>query len=214
MLEQDNVKILELMSSKICHDLISPVGAISNGVEILEEMGGDEDGDIISLIAFSASQANAKLKTLRMAYGLGGADDSIKMEEVHAIFGGFISAEKRLSQDWNPYSDLGVDNKKGLAKIMLCVLILAMEALPKGGLISAKKCGEGTILITASGENANFRDGYLHAIAHTIDIDNLDPKLVHPYITGMFAQKYGFEITIDETENDFIFLRLKSTHVS
>ncbi len=213
MSELNNTKILELLASKICHDLISPVGAISNGVEILEDMGGADD-EVVALIASSAEQANAKLKTLRMAYGLGGADQSIKMEEVYATFGGFISAEKRLSQEWDPYADLGIEPRNGLAKMMMCSLILAMEALPKGGVISVKKCGEGTTLITANGENAHFRDGFLPALAHTIEIDNIDPKLVHPYVTGLLAQNYGFEISIDETENDFIFLRLNATPVS
>ncbi len=214
MSDKDNTIILELMASKICHDLISPVGAISNGVEILEDMGDDDAGEVVSLIAFSAEQANAKLKTLRMAYGLGGSDDSIRIEEVHANFESFISAEKRLSQDWDPYADLGIEPVKGLAKMLLCSLMLAMESLPKGGVISVKKSDNNVMLITANGENARFRDGVLHALAHTIDINDLEPKLTHPYITGLLAKTYEFKLTVDETENNFIFLRLEHTPVS
>jgi len=64
--------ILELMASKVCHDLISPIGAVNNGIEFLTEMGPDAGEEVTDLIAFSASQASAKLKAFRMAYGVGG----------------------------------------------------------------------------------------------------------------------------------------------
>jgi len=102
-----SIHVLELLASKICHDLISPVGAVSNGVEILEELGADAGDDVTNLISFSATQASSKLKTMRMAYGLGGSDDSIKMEDVHQLFADYIEGEKRLSQNWDPYADLG-----------------------------------------------------------------------------------------------------------
>ncbi len=209
----DNVRILELLASKICHDLISPVGAVSNGVEILEEMGADAGDDVISLISFSSEQANAKLRTLRLAYGLGGSDESIKPADVHALFNDFISGDKRLSQDWDPYADLGVVPKKGFAKMLILSLLLVSDGLPKGGVISIESDGENTTLVKGEGENAHFREGYLHALAHSIETNNLSPNLTHPYITGLIAQNYGFEITVDETENNFILLRLKSSDV-
>ncbi len=210
----DNVAILELLASKICHDLISPVGAISNGIEILEDMEGEIDPDITNLIAFSATQANAKLKTMRLSYGIGGSDSSIKAQDVHKIFGEFISGEKRLSQDWNPHADLGIEPQAGFSKMLMLSLMLIIDGLPKGGVISVKSGGENTTIVTGQGENAGFRDEYLHAIEHKTPISKLDPKLVHAYITGLLASNYGFEISINKTENNFISLRLKYTNVS
>lgn len=213
MSEITDVKLLELMASKICHDLISPIGAVSNGVEFLEEMGADAGEEVTSLIGFSATQANAKLRTLRMAYGLGGADDSIKAEDVHKTFGDFIGGEERIKQDWDAYADLGIENCKGRAKIMLNAMLLISEALPKGGIVKVKGDGD-SLLITAEGENAHFRDGYVHALEHRISVDDLDPKLVHAYVTGLLSKHYGFSIDVDETQNDFICLRLRRSVVS
>ncbi len=209
-----DTKILELLASKICHDLISPVGAISNGVEILQEMGGESDDDITNLISFSSTQANAKLKTMRMAYGLGGADPSIKFEDVHTLFGEYIEGEKRLSQDWDPYSDLGIEPRDGLCKMLLCCMKFAIEGLPRGGVISVSKDEDGVILISASGENAHFRPNFVDALHHSIHIDDLDPKLVHAYMTGLIAKSYGFDIHTDETQENKIYLRLKCSVVS
>ncbi len=210
----NNVEILELMASKICHDLISPVGAISNGVEIMEELGGEVDSDIINLIAFSSVQANAKLKTMRMAYGVGGSDANIKPQDVHDIFGEYLSGENRISQDWTPNTDIAAEQKEGFAKMLMLCLMLIIDALPKGGVISAKSDGDNVTVISGKGDNAHFRDGYLHALENKTPSDQLSPKLIHAYITGLLARNYGFEITIDESENNFIFLRLKSTPVS
>lgn len=210
-MNEDNIKVLELLASKICHDIISPVGAVSNGVELMQELGPDEG--VIDLIAFSASQANAKLKTLRMAYGLGGADNNIKAEDVHKVFGEYIGGENRITQDWDPHTDIGIQPKTGLAKSLICCLILIGESLPKGGSINVEKDTDGTTLITGKGENARLREGYTEALNGKSLPNSLDPKLVHPYVTGLILKQYGFEISIDDDENDFIFLRLKSSNV-
>jgi histidine phosphotransferase ChpT len=78
-----DVAMLEVLASKICHDLISPIGAVNNGVELIEDMGPDAGPEATALIAFSAQQASAKLQAFRMAYGIGGADSNIKPEDVH-----------------------------------------------------------------------------------------------------------------------------------
>lgn len=204
------IHVLELLASKICHDLISPVGAVSNGVEILEEMGADAGDDVTNLISFSATQASSKLKTMRMAYGLGGSDDSIKMEDVHTLFGEYIEGEKRLSQDWDPYADLGVEPQRGLAKMILCALLLTVEALPKGGILSVTKADQDCeILIKGAGENAGFRDGFVDAIEQKTPTDDLSPKLVHGYVTGLLAARYGYDLNIDDGAQDVIGLRLR-----
>ncbi len=209
-----SVRILEIMASKICHDLISPVGAVANGVEILEEMGPDAGEDVSQLIAYSAAQANAKLKALRLAYGMGGADSSIIAEDVHKIFGEYIAGEARVQQKWDPHADIGLQPQAGFAKTLISALILATEALPKGGVISVTADGEDTTLITGEGENAHFRDGYLNALAGKTLETELEPQQAHAYITGLLMKNYGFDIKVDETENNFIFLRIKKADVS
>ena len=203
-----SVRILELMASKICHDLISPVGAVSNGVEILEEMGAEAGEDVTSLIAFSAAQANAKLKTLRMAYGLGGADSAILPEEVHTVFGDFIAGEKRVTQDWDPHRSIEPQSVSGYAKILVCALILATETLPKGGEISVSQ-EEDTIIVSAEGEKAHFKEGYLSALEGSMEEKDMEPKFAHAYITGLLSRHYSFEFSVDDTKSDFISLRIK-----
>jgi len=212
MNDQDTALLTELIASKICHDLTSPVGAIANGVEIMEEIG--VDNDITSLIAFSAGQAAAKLKTLRMAYGLGGADKSIKLELIHQTYGEYVEGDNRIKQDWDPNLDIGFEKRRGFPKLMICSLIMAGESLPKGGMISVKAEENDTLLITAEGENASLKPKAFETLEHKTSVEDLDPMLIHPYITKLFANKYNYEITIDDTVENFILLRLKQAVVS
>lgn len=207
-------KIIELIASKICHDLISPIGAVSNGIEIMEEMGADAGDEVSSLIAYSSKQANAKLKAMRMAYGLGGAEESIKIEDVHQTFGEFIEDEQRLSHDWDPYADLGIEPQRGLPKMLLCGLMFVAECLPKGGIISVEKDADGSMRLKGAGENANMRDGFEDALNGKTDSDSLEPKCVHAYVTYLTAKEYGFKIDVDTPENDIIYLRLHASAVS
>lgn len=212
MNERDTALLTELIASKICHDLTSPVGAVSNGVEIMEEMGAETD--VVSLIAFSAAQAGAKLKTLRMAYGLGGADDSIKLELIHQTYGEYVEGDGRVKQDWDPYMDIGFEKRRGFPKLLMCSLILAGEALPKGGTVSVTPEENDTLLITAQGENAALKPNVFETLERKMAVQDLDPTLIHPYISRLFADKYDYEITIDDSRDNFILLRLKQAVVS
>ncbi len=212
MNNDETATLIELISSKICHDIISPVGAIANGVEVMEEIGTDDD--VTSLISFSTKQASAKLKLLRMAYGMGGADENIKIEEIYEAFNNFISGDNRITQSWDSFS-LSIDfvPAKGFPKLLLCCLIMASESLPKGGDISVKSDGKNTVVVTGKGENAGFIDGYVDSLENKNSVKDLNPKLIHPYITGIFSKQYGFEISHDNSETDIISLRLKQSYV-
>ena len=212
MNDQDTTLLTELIASKICHDLTSPVGAVANGVEILEDIGADND--VISLISFSAAQASAKLKTLRMAYGLGGADESIKLEQIHQTFGEYVAGDKRVTQDWNPYMEIGFEPRRGFPKLFMCSLLLVHDALPKGGVIKVSVEDDDMLLFTAEGENAALKENISEALELKTSVEELSPTLIHPYITGLLANKYKYEITVDGSGKNFIFLRLKQAVVS
>jgi len=197
-----DIGILELLSSKLCHDLISPIGAVNNGIEFLEDMGADAGSEVTDLIAFSAGQASAKLKAFRMAYGAGGADDSIKPEEVHQAIQDIVGAEDKITQEWDPYGSLGFEDRpKAFCKILICALLLSMDCLPKGGILSVKEGQEnGTTVVLASGENAGVRE--LTATALTLEMprETLEPKYVHSYMTGLLAKAYGYILSIKDTD--------------
>ncbi len=194
-----DIGILELLSSKVCHDLISPIGAVNNGIEFLTEMGPDAGEEVTDLIAFSANQASAKLKAYRMAYGAGGADSSIKPEDVFKTIASIIDAEDKITQEWDPYGDLGYgdDRPDAYSKMLMCGFLLAFECMPKGGKIKVEAGDAGSTVIICEGDGAGPREKMNEALSLTFPRADLVPKFVHPYVTGLLAQEYGYTLTCE-----------------
>ncbi len=204
-----DISILELLSSKICHDLISPIGAVNNGIEFMTEMGADAGDEVTDLIAFSAQQASAKLQAYRMAYGAGGSDNSIKPEDVHKIIEAIVGAEDKIKQNWDPYGDLGYEERPdAYCKILICGMLLAMDCLPKGGEIIVCAGNPGETLIKVTGENAAARPMMNEALICGISPDDLGPKHIHAYVTGLLAKTYNFKISISDSDLNSVTLLL------
>lgn len=211
MKPNDCVKIIELMASKVCHDLISPIGAVSNGIEFLEDAGEEMDGEAIKLIAFSAGQASAKLKVFRLAYGAGGSDSSIKPEDVHKSFGDYISGDGRITQDWDPHAPLGLtDPPAGFCKIIMCLLLVLIDTLPKGGNVRVFDGGDGSVHFQSTGDHAGFREGYREALTGSAKTQNLEPKTIHPALTHLLAAHYGYSIHVLPSPEGSILLSLRA----
>lgn len=203
MSETPEIAILEMLASKICHDLISPIGAVRNGVELLEDTSAG-GGEIVELISYSAGQASAKLQAFRLAYGVGGSDSNIKPEDVHKTIELIVAPDKKIEQRWNPNAPLGdIASKRAYCRILTCVLLLAIEALPKGGKIIALAAPNGGTLIKAEGTDAGLRGHAPDALALKIERDALEPKDVHAYMTGLLAGAYGFKIAYDPARAEF-----------
>lgn len=202
--------VLELMASKVCHDLISPIGAVNNGVEFLEDMGADAGDEVTGLIAYSAQQASAKLQAYRTAYGAGGADDTIKPEDVHKSIQAMIGADGKIRQEWDPYGDLGYEDRPpAFSKMLICALLLGIECLPKGGLLRVGPGpARGQTAVTASGTDANIRGQTAKALSLDLHRDALEPKYVHPYLTGLLAATYGYGIGIAEDGGEAVVITL------
>lgn len=206
--------LMELLSSRICHDLVSPVGAINNGLEFMADMADDPEGraEATNLIAHSATAAGARLMAFRLAYGAGAVDGNIKPEDVQRSFGTLIRTDGKIRQSWDPYGPLGIPSTtRGFAKVLMGALMLAQDTLTKGGLVFVDAGGANETLIKCEGTGANVRDGVTDALAGTLSIDKLDPRLVHPYILGQSARTYNFDITMKETNENIVVWTLKYT---
>lgn len=206
-----DIAFLELLSSKICHDLISPIGAIANGIEFLEEMGGSADDDVLDLLKFSSTQASSKLQAFRMAYGAGGGDASVKPEEVYKCFAKFIELDKKISQNWDPHGPLGPEERSdGFSKMLMCLLLLCVECLPKGGMITIKAAEDNVTSIIANGEDAALKPPMDKALANSMRIEEIEPRYAHAFMTGLMAKTYNYQIEQRTSGDDAIEFILTS----
>jgi histidine phosphotransferase ChpT len=206
-----SASVIELLASRICHDLVSPVGAINNGVEFMEEMGEDPEQrkEALGLIQHSASQASAKLMAFRIAYGAGGRDPNVKPEDVQKAFSQLIAADGKITQAWDPHGNLGPKPLPyAFCKMLMAGLMLAAETLVKGGFVMVRP-GEGNqTLIIAEGEGILLRDNVEAALRQDIATEDLDPRLVHPYAISVIAEHYGYTLRIKDRKDDRITFAL------
>lgn len=189
-------RVLELMCSRICHDLVSPVGAISNGVELMQELGEDAGEEAVKLIADSAQQASIRLKAFRLCYGAAGTDKNVGFKEIRDTFVDTLKPG-RVKVDFDPdIAEKLSAPPRGFFKCMLNLLILAEECNHGEGKISVGLSEDGKgIKILVTGRNPGFRDGAERALKGEAAVDDLDPRSVHAYITGRFIAYFGLTST-------------------
>src|ERR1700761_5517418 len=91
---QIDLRVLELLASKLAHDLVSPVSAINNGVELIEDIGGSVVDEAMKLIGDSAQHASRRLRLFRMAYGRAGSEDNLGIKDVRQTAEQYIASGK------------------------------------------------------------------------------------------------------------------------
>ncbi len=126
------VDLASLLCSRLCHDLMSPVGALNNGIELMADEHDLEMRDkCLELLGESARASANKLKFFRLAFGAaGGFGDSIDTREAHAALDGLFGPERRIELGWMVAGD---KLPKGAVKLLLNLGLLAGDALVRGG---------------------------------------------------------------------------------
>lgn len=206
------LKILELLSSRLCHELIGPVGAISNGVEFAEEVD-DGAADAIGLIAESAGRAAGRLQFYRLAYGASGRSvhTSAALEEAISA----LVAYERTDLNWPVGSAIEPFlEKPGGAKLILIAIEIAQGALIRGGAIEVHikplETDETEISITAKGPRATIPAEVASAWRTVEDVapDALSPRTVHCFYARDIAQQAGVSLDVS-LATDKVCLTLK-----
>jgi histidine phosphotransferase ChpT len=178
-----------LLCSRVCHDLISPIGAIVNGLEVLDEDKDEETQQFaLDLIKKSANTASAKLQFCRIAFGAAGsAGAQIDLGDAEKISRGFLEDEKTKIA-WNLPRLLLAKNR---VKLLLNMLLIAGQVIPRGGQIKVDPVGEGDALgfrITITGTNAKIPAANPPLLAAEGGIEGVDAHKIQPFYAGLLAR--------------------------
>ena len=182
-----------LLCSRICHDIISPVGAINNGLELLEEGGADEDA--MALIKSSARNASARLQFARIAFGAAGsAGVQIDTGDAQHVATQYFANEKP-ELTWEGARVLLPKNK---VKLLLNMLVVAQHTIPRGGMLTIDPIGEGETMsfrITATGHNARLPQNISELLSGERG-PAADAHAIQPYYTRLLAQACGLTVSL------------------
>jgi histidine phosphotransferase ChpT len=192
-----------LLCSRVCHDIISPVGAINNGLELLDEGGADEDA--MNLIRVSARNASARLQFARIAFGAAGsAGMLIDTGDAEAVAAAFLKNEKP-ALSWSGGRALLPKNK---VKLLLNMILVANAAIPRGGHISVTLEDVDTepkFRIAASGPMLRVPPKFLELHSGQKPEEAIDAHAVQPYYTLLLAREAGMEISIHASSEEIEF---------
>ena len=181
-----------MLCSRVCHDLISPVGAIVNGLEVLAEEKDEETKTFaLDLIKKSAGTASAKLQFCRIAFGAAGsAGAQIDLGDAETITRGFFEDDK-TKLAWNLPRALLAKNR---VKLLLNLLLIAGQTIPRGGRLTVDPIGEGESMgfkVSAAGVNAKVPPAVAALLAGDAGGTALDAHRIQPFYASLLAQASG-----------------------
>ena len=197
-----DLDLAALLCSRVCHDVISPVGAIANGLELYDDPEMDEDTrqTALDMVRSSARTASAKLKFCRIAFGAAGSAGAIiDMGEAGETAKAFVGSEK-VRLDWLAPRE---NRPKQQVKLVLNMMLMAMAGVPRGGVITIEAEGA-SFTARAQGDRAKVPEAVAQVIDGTADLELLDARLVQPYYAKLLAQSAGLKLSMAMDGEDVV----------
>ena len=202
------IDLASLLCSRLCHDLLSPVGALNNGVELL---GDEQDPDMrekcLELLAESARASAAKLKFFRLAFGAaGGFGEAIDTCEARAALEGLFGPERRIELGW-----MVADDKlpKDAVKLLLNLALIAGDALVRGGQldIGGEQSQRGIeLVIRAEGPRILLDPVLRETLARGSAGGTVEPRAAGAWLAHGLAAQVGGSIRLSDADADVLLI--------
>ncbi|HVZ92418.1 MAG TPA: histidine phosphotransferase family protein [Rhizomicrobium sp.] len=190
-----------LLVSRVCHDLVSPLGAVVNGLEVLEdERDAAMRADALKIVASSAAQALARIQFMRIAFGAAGsAGAELDLGEVGRLIEGLFAGGK-IGLEWNAAN---ASWPKDWAKLLMNATLLAADCLPRGGVVSVSVDpgrAQPAFKIEAKGPQARVIEEVEHAVRGEASSAQPDARGVQPLLTYKLARGLNAGLTLTAGE--------------
>ncbi|HEX6072207.1 MAG TPA: histidine phosphotransferase family protein [Sphingomicrobium sp.] len=202
------VDLASLLCSRLCHDLMSPVGALNNGIELLaDEQDPDMREKCLELLGDSARASANKLKFFRLAFGAaGGFADEIDTHEAEAALEGVFGPERRIELGWMVAGD---KLSKGAAKLLLNLALLAGDALVRGGRLDVgaeNRDGEVEMVIRAEGPRILLDPALRETLAKGSTGGTVEPRAAGAWLAHSLAAEAGGSIQLSDPSSDVLLI--------
>ena len=194
--EDDEIRIAQLLVSRLSHDLVGTVGAVNAGLELLQEAGSieiDADADALALAAKSARQMGRKVTFFRIAFGAGLAGNGNSLAEARALAEGFL-ADGAVRLDWADFSAETGKLPPEAGKVLLNLVLLGAESLPRGGAVSVSISMEPAekqqffLNVMATGDRAGLRAEALAGLALDARLVDMNARSIHGFFTNRLVR--------------------------
>lgn len=210
IVELSATDLAAMLCSRVCHDLINPIGAIGNGLEVLADPSQAEMADgARELIASAARQSRAKLEFARLAYGASStAGTEIDTRECERVARILFEIEK-ADLDWQVPLVLLPKHK---AKLFMNMLLIAAGSVPRGGMVTAAisgDAGQETFEFTSTSDPEKRQKTLVPSGAAELlsgaPPEGVDARGIQPFYTGLLARMTGMDVKIGIEDGRFVF---------
>ena len=202
------VDLASLLCSRLCHDLMSPVGALNNGIELLaDEQDPDMRDKCLELLADSAKASANKLKFFRLAFGAaGGFGEDVDTHEAEAALEGVFGAERRIELGW-----VVSEGKlpKGAVKLLLNLSLLAGDALVRGGRLDVgaeTRDGEIELAVRAEGPRILLDPVLRETLTSGAGGTTVEPRAAGAWLAHSLASEAGGTIQLSDPDDDVLMI--------
>lgn len=192
-------RLASYLASKICHDLVSPVGAAASALDFMQETTGDMREEAEQLLETSTNRSLARLQFLRYAFGsMGLSNGAAELHEAKTIAEGYVGSHKGKIE-WNIAAD---SLSFAQVRIMMNLVMLGMACLSRDGVlkVSIEQSDSISIDVEASGFKARLSPSVRTALNHQEPEDGWDPMTIQPYFTTMIVDELGGGFAFREGE--------------
>lgn len=193
-----DIDFAALLCSRLCHDLVSPVGAMSNGIEILaDEDDEDMRDEVVKLLEQSARQTSNRLKFFRLAFGAGGGfGEMVGLHDSAQTVQSYFE-ESKITLVWTPQVS---HIRKDVLKALLNLILVAGEAIIRAGQLTVEARSDGGKLhveVRAEAEKLNMSDKMI-AVLRGDEAVEIDSKTAPAYLARNVADAIGATIEVDD----------------
>lgn len=192
----EGTQLAALTAAKICHDLVEPMNAIIQGLDLLKDGDASAKADALSLLEQGVAKAWAKLEFFRFAVGGALAEGEGELDEARQVAERLYGA-LRPDLVWNAPA---VTLPKAATRVVTNLLLIANECLPRGGTVEVTASASGEVAIVATGPRAGLRPATAAALRGEAPADGYTGPVVMPLLTGILARQAGIELLARESE--------------
>jgi histidine phosphotransferase ChpT len=201
-MSETEIDFASLLCARLCHDLLSPVGAMNSGLELLaDEHDPEMRQRCMDLLAESAKAAANKLKFFRLAFGAaGGFGAEVDPKEAKLVIEPMVTSSGRTVLEWAVPAQM---MPKRAVKILLNLVLLANDALVRGGTLSVgaeARAGEQEIVIRANGQKIIMDSAIRQALTGQLDPAAVDSRTAVAWMAHMLAVQGGGMLQLAEPD--------------
>jgi len=195
-----DLRLCELLAARLCHDLVGPIGAVANGVELIGEDGSGADAEVVRLISGSAKVASNRLQAFRVAFGSGNTLPTAGWSNTVRDLAMGLVEEGKAVLDWQPIApeaEAGADRR--VAKVLLNLVLIALDSMMRGGTVRVEAAAsKGSLGITVRGQGgqAKMADEVRAGLEGVFDLAKATPKAAPAYLVASLARELGAMIAV------------------